>query len=244
MIFLQILIVIVCLIVLLLLCPIWVLVCYDKTLVITWGFLFWRFRFYPDPSEDLLSDTLSVKQKRKRMQKLLRQEARKARRSEKGRKKGKKTAKRSLGESLGTRSAKGVVKELGGMFRLLRILILKFGNRLQVRIKRLEIVAASEDAASTAYLFAALSQGLSYGLALCDRYTNLKFKNKRVSVRADFCGEETRVNAVLLFRMRLGNLIGFLWSSLWEAAKDSMTETMKDAETSSDNIENKKGISL
>lgn len=242
MIFLQILIVIVCLIVLILLCPLWAVIRYDGELSVNWGYLFWKFRYYPDVSEDLSSDKLTMKQKRKLKQKLMKKEAREERLSKK--KKGKKSAKRKLKESLSVRSDKGVIKELGGILRLLRILILRFGKRLRVKIKRFEVVAASDDAATTAYLFGAFSQLLSYGLALADRYTNVKLNNKRVAVKADFCREESSVNAEVVLHMSLANFIGFLFTSLWEAAKDSMDESTGDDPKPLDNIENKKGISL
>ena len=242
--FWQILLVLLCVVVLVLLCPISILLRYDGKMKLKLGVWFFRFRLYPDREEDLFSDELTLKQKRKLKQKLLKKEARAERRRKKDRKKGKKATTPSLSESLKKRKSKGILKDLGGLFRMIRILSVKFGKRLQIKIKRLEIVAASDDAANTAYLFGALSQSVAYGLALADRYANLTFVNRRVSVKADFCAECTRVNAEVLFCMRVGSLLGVLCSALWLYAKESMKDSLGDFTNTPDNIQNKKGISL
>ena len=173
----------------------------------------------------------------------MKKEARAERRLEKDKKKGKKASPRKLTDSLKGQKGKGLVKDLGRLFRFVRILAMKFGKKLKIKIKRLEIVAASEDAATTAYLFGALSQAVAYGFAAADKYTNIKFRNSRVFVRADFCGDKTRVNTEILFRIRVGSLLGFALSAFWLLAKESMKDSMGDLQNTPDNIE-KKGISL
>ena len=242
--FLKILLGIVILIVLILLCPIHVLLRYDGKMTVKAGIPFLKFRIYPDREDDLLSDTLSQKKKRKLKQKLLKKEARAERRREKDRRKGKTASPKKLSDTLKQTKGKGYVKDLGRIFRFVRILAAKFGKKLHIQIKRLEIVAASDDAANTAYLFGALSQAVAYGLAAADKYTNIKFKNSRVLVRADFCSDKTRVNTEILFRMRVGSLLSFACSALWLFAKESMKDKIGELENTPDNTENKKGIAL
>ena len=242
--FLNILFIIVFVILLILLCPIHVLLFYDGKLKVKAGIPFLRFRIYPDREDDLLSDTLSLRKKRKLKKKLMKKEARAERRRERDKRKGKKASPKKLSDSLKERQGKGYVKDLGRIFRFVRILAAKFGKKLHIKIKQLEIVAASEDAATTAYLFGALSQAVAYGLAAADRYTNVTFKNSRVSVRADFCAEKTRVETEILFRIRVGSLLGFAFSALWLFAKESLKDSMGELENTPDNTENKKGISL
>ncbi len=244
--FLKILLGIVILIVLILLCPICVLLRYDGKMTVKAGIPFLKFRIYPDREDDLLSDELSQKKKRKLKQKLLKKEARAERRREKDRRKGKgkKASQKKLSDTLKQTKGKGYAKDLGRIFRFVRILAAKFGKKLHVKIKRLEIVAASDDAANTAYLFGALSQAVAYGFAAADKYTNIKFKNSRVVVRADFCSDKTRVNAEILFRIRVGSLISFAGSALWLFAKESMKDKIGELENTPDNTENKKGIAL
>ena len=241
--FLNILLIVVAVIVLILLCPIHVLLLYNGKLTVKAGIPFLKFRIYPDREDDLLSDNLSLRQKRRLKKKLMKKEARAERRLEKDKKKGKKASPRKLTDSLKGQKGKGLVKDLGRLFRFVRILAMKFGKKLKIKIKRLEIVAASEDAATTAYLFGALSQAVAYGFAAADKYTNIKFRNSRVFVRADFCGDKTRVNTEILFRIRVGSLLGFALSAFWLLAKESMKDSMGDLQNTPDNIE-KKGISL
>lgn len=231
-------------IVLLLLCPIQVRLLYNGKLTVRVGIPFLKFRVYPDREDDLLSDKLSLRQKRKLKKKLMKKEARASRRLEKEKKKGKKPSPHKLKDTLKGRKEKGFVKDLGALFRLIRILAAKFGKKLKIRIKRLEIVAASGDAATTAYLFGALSQTVAYGFAAADRYTNVTFRNSRVSVRADFCAEKTSVDADVLFSIRVYGLLRLFSSALWLFAKESLKDQIGELEAPSDNIENKKGISL
>ena len=149
--FLNILFIIVFVILLILLCPIHVLLFYDGKLKVKAGIPFLRFRIYPDREDGLLSDTLSLRKKRKLKKKLMKKEARAERRREKDKKKGKKASPKQLSDSLKVRQGKGYVKDLGRIFRFVRILAAKFGKKLHIKIKQLEIVAASEDAATTAY---------------------------------------------------------------------------------------------
>ena len=242
--FLNILFIIVALIVLILLCPLHVLLRYDGKLTVKAGIPFLKFRIYPDRASDLLSDTLSLRQKRRLKKKLLKKEARAERRREKDKRKGKKVPAKKLSDSLKGKKGKGQVKDLGRLFRLLRILASKFGKKLHIKIRKLEILAASEDAATTAYLFGALSQVLAYGLAAADRYTNIKFRNSRVCVKADFLETKTKVDAEILFRIRVGSLLRFAFSSVWLFAKESMKDSFGETENTPENTENKKGIAL
>jgi len=242
--FLNILLVILLLIVLILLCPIHVLLYYDGKLNVKAGIPFLKFRVYPDKADDLLSDTLSLRKKRKLKKKLLKKEARAERRRVKDNRKGKKASQKKLSDTLKQTESKGYVKDLGRIFRFVRILAAKFGKKLHIKIKRLEIVAASEDAATTAYLFGALSQAVAYGFAAADYYTNIRFRNSRVSVRADFCGDKTRVNTEILFRIRVGSLLSFACSALWLFAKESMKDKIGEFGNTPENTENKKGIAL
>ena len=242
--FWNILFAILAVIVLILLCPIHVLLRYNGKLTVKVGIPFLKFRIYPDRVDDLNSDTLSLRKKRRIKKKLMKKEARAERRLEKDKKKGKKASPRKLTDSLKGKKGKGFVKDLGRIFRFVRILAAKFGKKLQIKIKRLEIVAASEDAATTAYLFGALSQSVSYALALADRDSNLTSRNRRVSVKADFCGDKTSVNTEILFRIRVGSLLGFMFSAFWLFAKESLQDSMGALEKPSDNSENQKGISL
>ena len=243
--FLNILLVTLLLIVLILLCPIHVLLYYDGKLKVKAGIPFLKFRVYPNKADDLLSDSLSLRKKRKLKKKLLKKEARAEKRREKDKRKGKKASQKKLSDTLKQTESKGYVKDLSRIFRFVRILAAKFGKKLHIKIKRLEIVAASEDAATTAYLFGALSQAVAYGLAAADYYTNIQFKNSRVSVKADFCSDKTKVNTEILFRIRVGSLLSFACSALWLFAKESMKDSLGDADgTTLDNTENKKGIAL
>ena len=238
-------------ILLILFCPIHFVLRYvDGKVTVKAGIPFLHFRIYPDLAARLESDSLSQKQKRKLMKKLLKKKA-KAEKRLVAAKQTKKKPKHTLGESMKGKKSKGMLKDLSRLFRVLRVLAGKFGKKLHIKIKRLEIVAGSDDAAKTAYLFGAFSQALAYGLAAADCYSNIRFRNSRVSVRADFCAERSRVDAEVLFRIRVIGLLSLALSAVLLFAKETMNHESSGEPLGSeasatgrpDNIQNKKGIS-
>ena len=247
--------VILALVILILLCPIHVLLLYDGKFTLKAGVWFLRFRIYPDRAEDLESDKLSDRKKRRILKKIIKKKERDERRAAKEREKQgthkrKKASPKKLGDSLKKRHGKGLVRDLGMILRVVRILARKFGKKLHIRIRQLTIVAATDDAAKTAYVFGVLSQMLAYFLAAADSYTNVTFRNRRVGVRADFLSEKTRVKAEILFRIRVVSVIGLAFSAFWQFAKESLVENTntpsapdsKTEDNAYQNNQNEKGI--
>ena len=206
---------------LILFCPIRIRLLYDGKLTMKAGIPLFGFRVYPDREADLQSDKLSLKQKRKLKQKLLKKKEKLEEKNKKAASKGKKR-KTPLGESLKKGHKKGAISDLFRLFRVLRVLAVKLGNKLHIKIKRLEVVAASDDAAKTAYLFGALSQSVAYSLAALDAHTNLSYNNRRVAVRADFLAERVSVKADVRLSIRVGSALSLLFSALWLFAKETL----------------------
>ena len=88
----------------------------------------------------------------------------------------------------------------------------KTGKHLHLHTARLYIAVATGDAASTAILCGAVSQSLSYLLALLDRVTRLCSKPREVAVFPDYLSEKSRADVKLVFFLRVGGAFALLFS--------------------------------
>lgn len=74
-------------------------------------------------------------------------------------------------------------------------------------IKRCRIVVGSEDAAETAYLYGGVSAGVSYILALIDKFTKKEPDVRKVRISADFEAKETTLDIRVDARVNLSKLL-------------------------------------
>lgn len=230
------------LILLILLCPVQIAVTYDGKFRLKVGAAGIRIRIFPSDRELLEDPTLSPRKKQKIQKKLLKKAARAEKKAEKKsskkvqkaladkhKKKEKKKASDGTKKKEGPK-AKGLLRDIRFLARAAKILLLKFGRRLRVKLKRLEIVVASPDAAKTAYLFGGVSQAVAYLLQSLDAYSRLSFRNERVSVKADFLKEKLSVDIDILFSIRVGSLLSLALSALWLFVKEGFAKKSGNAE--------------
>lgn len=93
-------------------------------------------------------------------------------------------------------------------FRLVLILLKRFGRSLRIDIYRLVITVASGDAAATAILYGAVSGLTADLLSLCGQYRKIKYKkNAQTGIQADFIGEKWSFDLHLVLRARLYHFI-------------------------------------
>ncbi len=231
------------LILLLLLCPVQIAVAYDGKFRLKVGAAGIRFRIFPSDRELLEDSTLSPRKKQKIQKKLLKKAARAEKKAEKKaakkakealagkhkKKRGKEKASDGAKKKEGPK-AKGILRDIRFLARAAKILLLKFGRRLHVKLKRLEIVVASPDAAKTAYLFGGVSQAVAYLLRSLDAYSRLSFRNETVSVKADFLKEKLSADIDILFSIRVGSLLSLALSALWLFVKEGFAKKSSNAE--------------
>jgi hypothetical protein len=91
---------------------------------------------------------------------------------------------------------------------LLEVFFKKFFKYLKIKVARLNITVATDDAAKTAILYGAVSQTVSYIIALLHRYSNLsETKNAQFSVNSDFCASKSSADVCLSFSIRVGQVL-------------------------------------
>lgn len=238
MIVLYILLALAALLTLILLLPLELWIRYDgKHFALKVGAAGLRFRLLPSLASFLEDETLSAKDKRKILKKLAKKrekaaqkEEKKRRREEEQAQKGKKTKKSKKVKKAAKKEdvapthkrKKSVLRDIRFLARAVGILLRKFGRRLSVKLKRLHLTVASDDAAKTAYLFGALSQATAYLLTSLDAFSRLSYRNKNVKVEADFLSETLSADIEILFSIRVGSLLSLAFSAVWLFVKEGM----------------------
>ena len=173
------------LLLLLLLIPIRLSLVFREELCIKASYLFFRFPIYPKEKSVRVSDYTP-------------------RRLRKKKKKHKK--KRQLEKAAAAKKAKKPQKTLKQRLRQLRLILYILKNvyknilsAVRVRVKRLYVTVATDDAAKTALLYGVASQSTASLLELLSDHTKTTVKRGGADVIVDFCGTECALDAEIVF---------------------------------------------
>ncbi len=90
---------------------------------------------------------------------------------------------------------------------LCAVVIRRTHKHLRLHAARLHVRVATGDPATTAILYGAVSQSLSYLLVGLDQVTRLKAVTPDVGVQADFLGEKSHIEANITFSLRVWGAI-------------------------------------
>jgi len=117
---------------------------------------------------------------------------------------------------------------------LVRGILDHFFGRIQFKILRMNITVGGSDAAQTALLYGAISQGAAYLLELISQKTKFRrARNTYVQIVPDFLLDKIKADVLIIFRLRLIDLIStglkFLVRFLKEKAsqKESLSSKNK-----------------
>ena len=104
------------------------------------------------------------------------------------------------------------------VLRVLKVFLLKFKKALRITSVKVKIKVASDDAAKTAYMYAAVSAGFANLEAFLYEFMNYKkVKKKNVAIYADFLSETIEADIHIVLRLRVGQVLGVAFSSLFAA---------------------------
>ena len=175
---------IVALLVLLLLLPVRLSLVYKDDLSLTVSYLFFLFPLYPKEKEVRLSDYTPKK---------LRKKKRKAR-------------KKRLSEGAAAKKAQKPEKTTAQKLRQIRLILYILKNAyknilsaVKIRVQRLYITVATDDAAKTAILYGVAAQSTAYLMELLRSHTKTVAKRGGVDVVADFCGDKSALDVIIVF---------------------------------------------
>lgn len=169
--------------VLLLFLPVRLSLTYSDELSLRLSYLFFRFPLYPKEKKVRLSD-YTPKKLRKKKRKL-----RKERRLENAAKAHKKKPK----------SIKQQLRQIRLLLHILKNTYQSILSSVKVRVHRLYITVATDDAAKTALLYGVAAQSTAYLMELLNDWTATTAKQGAVNVVADFCHNESSLDAAIVF---------------------------------------------
>ena len=164
-------------------------------------------------------------EEKKRQKKLIKAEKSKEKKLKKQQEAEKKKAKKKKSANGDETERKKKMLPLGDILTLvsdtLSILFARFCRHFRIKVARLNITVASEDAAKTAILYGVASQGVAYILEILDRTTNLDYqKDAEVNVLVDYLAEAPTVDISISFSLRVWHLFDMLLRAAFSAIKN------------------------
>ena len=107
-----------------------------------------------------------------------------------------------------------------------------FTRAVRVKFSRMHITVASEDAATTAILYGAITQSVNVLFPLIDNIKNVKKlpSGKELSVRADFLTDKPTVDIDINLYVRVGGALKALFSAGIRTFKKAVRDKIKELE--------------
>ena len=180
--------------------------------------LFLRFRLYPKRKK------LKAYSQRK-LERIRRRKAKKA--TKKALKKQKKKAKKKALAQSEDKKPKTLRQKIRFARGLLAAILRRTHKHLRLHAARLHVLVATGDAATTAVAYGAVSQSMSYLLALLDRITKLKAAEPDVLVAPDFTSEKSHVDIHLVLSMRVFGALCTLFGVIFSYIGDKLNPKQK-----------------
>ena len=107
----------------------------------------------------------------------------------------------------------------------------RFAKHIRIRIARIKLVIASDDAATTAILYGTVSQSINLFFPVLERVKNFpKLKNADISVDCDFGSMEPQIDIKLGFSIRVWQVLHIAISALITFIKHKLRSDAKNEE--------------
>ncbi len=89
------------------------------------------------------------------------------------------------------------------------------GERVRVRVKRLQITVSSDDASKTAILYGVTSQSVAYLIGILEAcFTHVKRKPGEVFVKPDFVSERSTAKIGIVFSASIFSALRVIWNTI------------------------------
>ncbi len=125
---------------------------------------------------------------------------------------------------------------------ILLAVLKKFFGHLQIKMSRIRMIVATEDAATTAIAYGAITQSLNILLPALESVKNFKrLKKTEIDVRADFLSDSPTFDVKISFSLRVWHIFDVAIAALVKFIKNKLSNQSQNPEdTSSDqNTESK-----
>lgn len=112
------------------------------------------------------------------------------------------------GKAKKKKSPEEILDVISLVCNLVTKVVRKFFKHLRIKFARINVKVASEDAATTAVAYGAVSQSINVLLHLLDNVKTVKApKGKDINVYADFCSEEPEIDIEISFSLRVWHVL-------------------------------------
>ena len=187
----------------------------DDTLL--WlGFGIFRIKLYPRREKTIrLTDYKIDKFRKKQAKEEVKAKKKAAKKVEK-----KKTNKVSSKVQAKSKEKRDISELLDTVLEIVKVFLERFGRYLHIKVKRLRIIVASTDAATTALLYGAVCGTVQCILELLDNTVALVVsKNEEIVVAPDFASTKTKADVDITFSLRIWQMLDIAIRSLWAYIK-------------------------
>ena len=189
----------------------------------------------PKKEKKIKYKKLSAKKFRKLMKKKKAAEEKKqgrkwARRKKKQEKKlARKDKKKKFAEDASSTHAivgnRSFVENVSLVRELLSVFFSRFGKHFRIKVAKLDLTVASDDAAKTAVMYGVCAQSVAYILEILDNGTNIDYnKNTEVNVRVDYLAEKPSADIDVSFSLRVWHLLDILFRVAFAAIKKNFNK--------------------
>lgn len=183
--------------------------------------LFFKIKIIPSRDKKYphsMSARKAAKLKKKRIKKL-RKKLEKKRAKEEEKESAKKSA-RSDKEKGEKKSPQEILDIISLVCSLVTKVTKTFFRHLRIKLARINIKVASEDAATTAVAYGAVTQSINILFPLLDSIKTVKKpKGKNINIYADFCSEEPEIDIEIAFSLRVWHVIHVAFVALFQLIK-------------------------
>ena len=171
---------------------------FDDDLCVYLRFLFFKYRIYPEKPKKANS-------KRKKS------------------KKSKNTKAEASTKSEEPKKEDTVVSKLWAIRKVLLTTIEKFLGKVHFKFVKLNAVVGCENAAATALLYGAVSQGVAYLIEVLDNISNVDIsKRSEISVKSDFVSQKSSLDGKIVLYISVVHLLYVLAEFLKKMLKSKM----------------------
>ena len=116
-----------------------------------------------------------------------------------------------------------IVKKMWSIRKILLYTIEKFLGKLHFKFVRLNIVVGGDNAASTALLYGAASQGVSYLIEILDNISNVDIsKRSEISIKCDFINQKSSIDGKIMLYISVAHILYVLIHFLKQSLKSKL----------------------
>ena len=137
----------------------------------------------------------------------------------------KKAQNKPQGAASGEKPERDIMALISKLLEVVKVFFARFGHHLRINVKRVHIIVASEDAATTAVLYGAVCGAVQCLFEFLYNCMHLTLpKSEEMQVVPDFTSEKIKAQIDITFSFRLWQIFDILLRSAWTYIKQNLNK--------------------